>query len=580
MDQRADAAGVFNPRAVTGRVLWAALGVGLLLWLTFLAGCNSQNSAMRGILRQIRPADNTALLVQNAAYLKKVGRQELAVEDLEEAHLRDPDNKEILDALTRTYEELGDYDRAEELYEEALSRGGHNPAIENNRCYSLYLQGRLEQAETCFRQVLARQPDNKAARNNLGLVLCRQGRETEALALWREALSDGESRQLLSQAMAALGREMPPGLAGPTASPGTPQVATVGQLGTPRAPAGNKPAPAPATQEAPPPPAALAASLPASPAPQVTHRQPAITAAEPATGPIPAPFRGRQIPATATSSLPEKAPAQGTAVPAVAASSAPKPVSPPPAATSVQKSKALLLTAQDLETTRIELKNGNGIHEQAREVRRRLALEGFTVVGIGNHLDFGLEETIIAYRPGAAKVAQALAQKFFPGARLEEYGKISPGADIRVSLGRDLAGEQNFADAPPELYKEPKLTAAPQAPLPDHLTAQDFNLRIEIKNGNGVAGQARETGGRLALEGFNVVSISNYKDFGLEKTVIAYRPEAARLARLISTKYFPEADLREEGTLPPGTDVRVSLGCDLLSGNRHLAQGDCREAIP
>ena len=54
---------------------------------------------------------------------------------------------------------------------------------------------------------------------------------------------------------------------------------------------------------------------------------------------------------------------------------------------------------------------------------------------------------------------------------------------------------------------------------------------FHLKNGNGVTGQAWEMSGHLALEGFRVVNISNYKDFGLQKTVIAYRPEATRVAQ-------------------------------------------------
>ena len=241
-----------------------------------------------------------------------------------------------------------------------------------------------------------------------------------------------------------------------------------------------------------------------------------------------------------------------------------------------------MLTVLDLEGTRIEVKNGSGIHDQARETRSRLSLEGFTVVGIGNHIDFGLEDTVIAYRPESAKVAQAMAQKFFPGAKLEQGGKLSPGADIRVSLGRDQRGDQNIAAAPAVIEEghKHKQATTPVATLPGYLTAQELNLRIELRNGNGVTGQAWEMGGHLALEGFRVVNVANDRDFGLEKTVITYRPEAARVAQVIYKKFFPEANLQEEGTLPPWTDVRVSLGRDLISGHRHLAQGYPGEAIP
>jgi Tfp pilus assembly protein PilF len=579
MDRKAGAAGL-RSKSCLKRVLPVTLGVGLLVWLAFLPGCNSQNSPSRRALQQIRPANNTALLVQNAAYLKKSGRLELAVEDLEEAHIQEPQNMEILDALTQTYEELGDFDRAEELYEEALSRGGHHPAIENNCCYSLYLQGRLDQAEVCFRKVLARQPDNKTARNNLGLVLCRQGREAEALVMWREAFSDAEARQHLGQALAALGKEVPPSLAGPTPAPAVQQVAAAGPPAAPPASTNVRQPSPPTPQALPSPSTPLAASPPIIPAPNASQMPPRETASAPAVSPAPPSSSSGSPLARVASSTPAAAPVRAAAVAAPAVSPASKPLSAAPAAAATpRKPRIPVLTVLDLEGTRIEVKNGNGIQDQARETRGLLALEGFNVVGIGNHIDFGLEDTVIAYRPESAKVARALVRKFFPGAKLEEGGKLSPGADIRVSLGRDQLGDLHIAAAPQEIDEGRKQATSPT--LPDYLTAQELNqVRIELKNGNGVTGQAWEMGGHLALEGFRVVNIANDKDFGLKKTVIAYRPEAARVAKVLYKKFFPEANLQEEGTLPPWTDVRVSLGRDLISDQQHLAQGYSGEAIP
>ena len=140
-----------------------------------------------------------------------------------------------------------------------------------------------------------------------------------------------------------------------------------------------------------------------------------------------------------------EAAASPVAVPRVSAAPAPSPqpkvfAAPQgnPVLTEDTGASSPFLTSLELHETRIELKNGNGVQNLARNARRLLALEGFTVVSIGNHLDFGLEQTIIAYRPEAARVAQALSHKFFPEAILQEDGKTSPQADIRVSLGRDL----------------------------------------------------------------------------------------------------------------------------------------------
>jgi len=270
---------------------------------------------------------------------------------------------------------------------------------------------------------------------------------------------------------------------------------------------------------------------------------------------------------------------------------------------------ATALTTGELDNTRIEIKNGNGVKGQARKLRSHLYLEGFTVVGIGNHINFGLEESIISYRPEAARMAKVLEQKFLPGAKLEEGGRLSAKADVRVSLGRDRAAglaithhqapESTVAVAPAApapadtpvtstpaakaataatprqptspakttVASTPRQSTSPPASLPDFLTVRELvQVRVEIKNGNGVKGQAREMRSRLSLEGFTVVGIGNHIDFGLEETIISYRPEAARMAKVLAEKFLPGAKLEEGGRLSPKADVRVSLGRDLIPG--------------
>ena len=87
-------------------------------------------------------------------------------------------------------------------------------------------------------------------------------------------------------------------------------------------------------------------------------------------------------------------------------------------------------------------------------------------------------------------------------------------------------------------------------------------------------------GDHLALEGFTVINVGNNKNFGLEKTIIAYRPEAARVVQMLAKKFFPKATLEEEGTLPPWMDVRVSLGRDLVPGQAQMAQESSGAALP
>ncbi|MFW6123362.1 MAG: LytR C-terminal domain-containing protein [Thermodesulfobacteriota bacterium] len=256
------------------------------------------------------------------------------------------------------------------------------------------------------------------------------------------------------------------------------------------------------------------------------------------------------------------------------------------------------VTALDLWETAIELKNGNGVQNCARDLRSRLDDEGFNVVSIGNHVDFGLEKTIIAYRSEAAPVARMLAQKFFPAAKLEAGGKTSPQVDIRVSLGHDLPVAQDSryqprqetaanepspqAPAAPEptvpLKKAAQAdppsappTAATKAPEPATARAPHL-MRVELRNGNGVPGQARKMRKVLRGEGFKVINIGNCKDYGLEETVIAYRPEAAGIAQTLSQKFFSGAHLKEKGDLPFWLDIRVLMGLDMIPDQEQLAK--------
>ena len=97
--------------------------------------------------------------------------------------------------------------------------------------------------------------------------------------------------------------------------------------------------------------------------------------------------------------------------------------------------------------TNIAIRNGNGIHYLAHEVRSQLSQEGFNVVDINNFRDFGVERTVIYYRPDAARVAATLNNKFFPRAELKPAPLLADNVDIKVILGRDL-GPQHHAEAP------------------------------------------------------------------------------------------------------------------------------------
>jgi len=641
-----------------------------------------------------------------------MGRPEAALKEMEAAHRADPNNLKIVDALAKYYQELGQFQRAQELYQEALTRHGSNRALQNNYCYSFLMQGNPAKAEVCFQEALGRDPGNIAVRNNLGLLWCRQGKLAEAQRLWEEAEGVAGAQNRMNQAMAFLGKApvnyaksteakpQPPAaaakpaapvkvaslpkaepLAAPKPAPAAPVKAEAKQAAKAVTPApkpaapvkaaaspapravvkqANKPVQVPAVPAATAPKvekatmAKPAESKPATPPQAAAAAKPAapvkvasLPKAEPLAAPKPAPAAPAKVePKQAAKAKPDaattpvKAPPAGSfkakkpkpelKVTARAVATKPTPA-PPPAAAPKPAAPPVFLTVKERADTGIEVRNGTWTKDLARETRTLLSREGYNVALIGNHIDFGVESTVIYYRPGAEKVAQALTQEVFPEARLEQSSKLKNGVDVKVLLGRDLMaqthflaklGEEEKEIAPPvaplakpqaqpgqEMAAEPprpKPLAAPPQPaavkptvqdrltasagLPPstgaerqttvetavfkgHLTAEELiNTAIEIRNGTWTRDLARETRTLLSREGYNVALIGNHIDFGAEHTMIYYRPEAERVAQSLNSQIFPGARMTPTDRLNQGTAIKVVLGYDLLERPRLMSQ--------
>ena len=373
-------------------------------------------------------------LAQNAHYYKLMGHPELGLKELELAHQQNPDNLQIVDLLAQNYEELGKFEAARQLYQEALTRHGSHPALANNLCFSYYPEGRWQEAETCFRKTLARDPGNVAARNNLGLLYCRLGRQDEARRLWQETEGAAAADAKIGQALAALG--MPDRAVYARKPEPAPPAARVTQAPTPNAAVARLATPVPAKVH--------------TPAQPVAPKETAEPLAAKPSAPTPVPVNaGPEQEARKQAAAPKKVVAPGT---------------PGPAA------KAAPLTVAELEDTAIEVRNGTWTKNLAHETRSLLRQEGFTVAKIGNHIDFGVAKTMIYYRPGAERVAQAVGRTLFPGAELAPGLKLNKGTDIKVLLGYDLLENPQFMarlnnDAPPAA------PSAAKSPATDKLLA-------------------------------------------------------------------------------------------------------------
>jgi len=480
----------------TGRRFRGSLGWALVLGtlLVLGTGCGLRDprlgwdSEFAGSFRWV--AGDTSRLLRNAHYFKLMGQPALALKQLEEAHRLYPDNIKVADALAQSYDESGLHEEAQQIYLAALALVPDNPVLLNNLGFSYYLAGKGRQAETCFRKTLARHPDNLVLRNNLGLLLCRQGRRQEARRLWQEDGGEAAAAQKLAQALAALGMDAVRRYGQPTrprphepalrryASPDE-RLAAQPRLATanPR----HSPAPSPAVNKKPEPRSRLAA-----PSPEVAALPPKQKASDDSSREVTAP-KPLEDQVTGTSPLPKRttiAPMVGNRparplLPRSEPAAAPPPTSsPPPTGTPARPKKAAYqpvrasqpdpkgtagktsqdraraarptyLTARDLMETGIAILNGNGIPHLAHDTRSFLSLEGLNVVAIANYRDFGVDRTVIYYRPESQHVATFLNNKFFPRAVVEPAPQLADSIDVKVILGHDLFPQQRAEASQP-----------------------------------------------------------------------------------------------------------------------------------
>jgi hypothetical protein len=437
--------------------LLLALGVLLALWpgcITSRDNWGFSDSQTQDFFSKVRPiSGDTSWLMRNAHYYQLMGRPELALRELEEAHAAAPDNTKIVNMLANCYEQLGYYSRAQKLYQEALARDGANAALANNLCFSYYLAGKWQKAETCFKETLARDPGNQAARNNLGLLYCRLGRLQEAHQLWQEAEGAAAADQKVRLALGVLGVSAPPAYAQSHGAPQPGAAIKSPPAAKPAAPRAGVRAPArPAASLAKPgkTPAASPGGLPG----KVTAKTPkplpvaAVRAPGPAAAPPAKPLKSAAKPVAAPAAVAVAAAPAAPRLQAAAAKpqAAPGPKVSPPAAKAATASQASqpprtgpkYPTCVELVGTAIEVRNGTWTHNLAHETRSALSAEGYNVTKIGNYKDFGAQRTLIYYRPGSHRVARFLAHDFFPTATMAESQKLRGGVDVKIILGYDL----------------------------------------------------------------------------------------------------------------------------------------------
>ncbi len=541
-----------RPASVRQRWLAWLLAMAALTGALLGVGCNASwladNRTARGVA--LPAAMDSTRLLYNAHYYQLMGRPEIALKELQQAHEVDPANLKVVDALAQMYQEQGQFQRAQELYQETLKRYGENRALHNNWCFSYYLQGDLGRAESCLQEALARDPGNMAARNNLGLLWCRQGKLAEAKRLWEEAEVPALAQTRMNQALAFLGMSAPAYYA-KLAEPG------------PGAP--------------------LADSSAKSPAAAVPPTVKGAPAARPLAAAPKAEVNGAA-----------KATEPGLALPQQPAASR-QPKSAAPAIIASQDGSLLVAEGQ----TSARATPAAGFTEAAKVAPhpappvaassgKSVAAQGKTLVAApapqkptAPVLVTTQAGSLAAEPPITGKAATPAAPAATrPTAGLTEAAKVAPppAPPVATSSGKSVAAQGKTLVAAPArplaAAAKAKVKNAAKAAAPRTIltAAERLKTGIEILNGNGTQDLARLTRTMLFQEVFNVARIGNYIDFGAESTVIYYRPGMERVAGVLHSEIFPEAQLMESSKLRKGVAIKILLGRDLLEQPRIMAR--------
>lgn len=113
-----------------------------------------------------------------------------------------------------------------------------------------------------------------------------------------------------------------------------------------------------------------------------------------------------------------------------------------------------------------------------------------------------------------------------------------------------------------EIQKETKQVqiVKDQEPVPVALVSD--NVRIEISNGNGVNGMAKNVSKFLELKGLNKLRLTNYGTFHKSRTEILYQPGNYDLARKISQLMPDQMELTESFSLRSDIKIKIILGRD------------------
>lgn len=196
----------------------------------------------------------------------------------------------------------------------------------------------------------------------------------------------------------------------------------------------------------------------------------------------------------------------------------------------------------------------------AAAFRQVLAMEPANQRALNNlALAEGANVRHLAARPAAVPAQAAAAVTPAPP---PVEAQVEPGAPAGgMQLVRLASNMYELKMASPKSPPPaPRAVAAAETAAADAGNRQAS--RVEIANGNGVAGMAKRFREALAKRGVAVTRLTNARPFGRAQTSIEFRPGFEQQARGLQTVLGGKAVLQQADKLQARTDLRLVLGKD------------------
>lgn len=202
---------------------------------------------------------------------------------------------------------------------------------------------------------------------------------------------------------------------------------------------------------------------------------------------------------------------------------------------------------------------------------------GYALLGQGRAAEATLFfEEALRLSPGHARASEnlRLAQAKLDASAVEESPKMAtlrttepapaqappggtpaePGSPVRLMPVASNVYELRYAAPPPADAGQVKPPARNPAPAA---------ARLEVANGNGVEGLARQASAYLKEVGYGPMRLTNQKPFGQPLTEIQYRPGFEGQARALQALLAGKGIATQSTRLRQDVEVRVVLGMDL-----------------